>query len=459
MEVYVRVKFFDNPLIRASIAPQDIPALRTVAKDLHNKADGVFLWLRLAIAELIDGLNTHDTLHQLQDRLRGLDEKLSSLYLKMLRRISPVHRQEVILVLKILLDHIRNMRDRGMSESLGVLNIGLAIEQYSRPISADLWDEHFDYASFAQNMAKHLEKISHKCLTQFAGLIDLTGDSHDVQNAVDPCAGSRHGIRIFPVTCHCENIKVQFVHRSVFDFLQQDEFAIQFLADDRVSFDDVARYVFQMSLNYAAIWIGCALELTRSTANSASEAGDHTANETHNLPLAFYSDNMSKSSFEPRLTSFLKGSQAFLFYVMSENGTLERCSPADTSIMEILSHSSKWFSNVAGKMIKILGTGRNTKEDVLVELTSFSNSALIGAQVYMPRLAALYNLRYRYFELLLPYGPFERQHVIGYVLQQYSSLANGLNTDGHKVAALLPNSSGLCPVEARVFLLLTWCLT
>ena len=55
-----------------------------------EKAEGVFMWVRLAVQEMIAGLRARDTLQLLQKRFELLDHSMDALFAQLLARIHPV---------------------------------------------------------------------------------------------------------------------------------------------------------------------------------------------------------------------------------------------------------------------------------------------------------------------------------------------------------------------------------
>ena len=67
---------------RLSVTDQsDLPT------EIAERANGVFLWARFAIDDLIDGYAAGDTAGEIEERLRNLPEDLKDMYERILRRI------------------------------------------------------------------------------------------------------------------------------------------------------------------------------------------------------------------------------------------------------------------------------------------------------------------------------------------------------------------------------------
>ena len=70
---------------------------------LVDKADGVFLWVSLAIKDQIRGLRNHDNEKQLRERLLILPDKVEDTYARMLGQIDKPYRKEASQSLQLIL--------------------------------------------------------------------------------------------------------------------------------------------------------------------------------------------------------------------------------------------------------------------------------------------------------------------------------------------------------------------
>lgn len=68
-----------------------------------EKADGIFLWIHLAVADLLNGLRKHDTMRLLEQRLGHLSRSLHSLFASFLQRLEPVYKKTAANLLRIRL--------------------------------------------------------------------------------------------------------------------------------------------------------------------------------------------------------------------------------------------------------------------------------------------------------------------------------------------------------------------
>jgi hypothetical protein len=90
IERYVRDRFFDDRAFRnLSFGEPDVA--QALIQDIVERADGVFLWVRLVVKSLLDGIRNRDTTADLQARLHLLPKELEPLYQHLLSLIDPFY--------------------------------------------------------------------------------------------------------------------------------------------------------------------------------------------------------------------------------------------------------------------------------------------------------------------------------------------------------------------------------
>lgn len=88
-------------LSQASHAPQESDWLSGTVRKIAERAEGVFLWVELAVKNQSEGVYNGDDSQQLQDRLGSFPTELEDVYSFMLQRIDKVYRREVALYLSL----------------------------------------------------------------------------------------------------------------------------------------------------------------------------------------------------------------------------------------------------------------------------------------------------------------------------------------------------------------------
>ena len=81
----------DQMLVLQKQEPDEAPKL---VLEIIERADGVFLWVRLVVQSLLRGLRNLDRVSDLQRRLRLLPPRLEDLFIHVLERIEPVYQEQ-----------------------------------------------------------------------------------------------------------------------------------------------------------------------------------------------------------------------------------------------------------------------------------------------------------------------------------------------------------------------------
>ncbi|KAM7208985.1 hypothetical protein V8F06_014910 [Rhypophila decipiens] len=87
IKTYVTTKFSENA--QMSEVQRREPETVRLAKEVVEKAAGVFLWVKLVVKSLLEGLGSFDRLSDLRRRLEGLPDDLEDLYWHILRSVKP----------------------------------------------------------------------------------------------------------------------------------------------------------------------------------------------------------------------------------------------------------------------------------------------------------------------------------------------------------------------------------
>lgn len=104
----LKLQFLTKPDIRSyvsgklSAAPRDTSLvlydsrfIARTANAITEKAEGVFLWVALAVEDQIEGIRGNDNERQLEERLRRLPSEIEDLYIHMFQKIDKVYWTEV----------------------------------------------------------------------------------------------------------------------------------------------------------------------------------------------------------------------------------------------------------------------------------------------------------------------------------------------------------------------------
>jgi len=102
MEVFVEDKIGTRLLALAKTEVERNQA-RILKEDLLEKSEGVFLWLTLAVKELMEGLQGLETFAELNLRLNSIPQELNQLYERLLKRIPDQHRMQAASIFRHIL--------------------------------------------------------------------------------------------------------------------------------------------------------------------------------------------------------------------------------------------------------------------------------------------------------------------------------------------------------------------
>jgi hypothetical protein len=167
-----------------------------------DKASGVFLWVALVTTSLSDGLTNGDRLSDLDERLDQLPPGIDKLYLHMLNNMDPIYRKDASRLLQI----VHHNNTTAGSEPISPLKLLFAIDENPHAaINAEITPL---IPAELLEMVKHVfNRVRSRC----CGLLE-------VHMAEDSEEGNRSYIELI-----LKLSSVDFLHKSVADFLQQEE--------------------------------------------------------------------------------------------------------------------------------------------------------------------------------------------------------------------------------------------
>ena len=219
IEKFVSDKLLASPRVHflAAQEPQRTSktAISTIIKDIVRKAEGVFLWVDLAVKDQIRGINDEDSLEQLEERLRILPSGLEDLYAHMLNNIQKVHRKEAASFFHFALAPL-------VETSKSLLDSTLAT--YER-LDHDLGSP----AGFpSEDVLSGCESTRRRIITTCAGLLevhekDQVSEDSSSEELISEDSFWEDSIRGY------SNTRVTFLHRTVADFLTESEQGRKFL--------------------------------------------------------------------------------------------------------------------------------------------------------------------------------------------------------------------------------------
>ncbi|KAI9680269.1 MAG: hypothetical protein M1822_007268 [Bathelium mastoideum] len=222
---YVHTSFHESRAF-LELEIQDPEYANTLLERICQKASGVFLWVQLVVASLINGLMQGDRASDLQRRLDEIPPDLESFFQKMLDSLDPLYRAHASQLFQIV---------RIAETPLTLLQLSFAdVEDPKLVFRADIQP--------LDNMAVigRCKIMRRRIISRCCGLLEVAGSQKSLLDNTDSeakTAGS--SIRqIDPLTAHsCASLRVEYLHRTVRDFLESAGVWDMILKQSAKSFD------------------------------------------------------------------------------------------------------------------------------------------------------------------------------------------------------------------------------
>ena len=180
-------------------------------KEICNKAQGVFLWVKLVVRSLLDGLNNSDRMADLRARLELLPADLEELYRHMLGNIEKMYLKGASQVFQLVRTarHVQSMKrnDDQRTTPVTVLLLALAMEE-TTGVAANTTPEHWT----AQKLSTLCDVMRRRLQTWCAGMIEVPDFIWNRVDPLDPNAALRTKI----------TWEVAYLHRTARDFIESN---------------------------------------------------------------------------------------------------------------------------------------------------------------------------------------------------------------------------------------------
>jgi hypothetical protein len=161
------------------VQPQEAECL---ISEVTEKASGVFLWVRLVVTSLLEGLRDGDSIQDLQERLLELPSDLERLFSKILDQLNPAYFRQVSIYFQLV---------GAARDPLSLLEFSLAEEEFQRTTSFQIQPMSSQEVSFRTEAMRR--RLSSRC----KGLLEVTRSSENGRSIV------------------------QYLHRTVKDYLHR----------------------------------------------------------------------------------------------------------------------------------------------------------------------------------------------------------------------------------------------
>jgi len=174
--------------------------------EIVTKAQGVFLWVTLVVASLLQGLGNRDGIVDLQKRLRLIPPTLKDLYKHMLTRLDPpFYLEQASRIFQLMRAKEKLDQEFPFAAAWDFALLGLSLADNNaidleKPETTPQWTQ--------QDILAECDEMEYRLTSRCAGLFEVTGD-HKWQKSASSEEASYRGIT--------------YLHRTVRDFLKDKD--------------------------------------------------------------------------------------------------------------------------------------------------------------------------------------------------------------------------------------------
>lgn len=223
IKIYVQSRLFGNPRF-CQLREREPQSAAQLVKEITGKSAGVFLWIRLVVDSLLEGLTNSDRASDLARRLERMPEDLDELYKKILDHLDQFYFEHASQLFQIV---------RQSENSLSLLELSFADEEDPETaIRAEIGplneaDKEYRCDAMKRRLNSRCKgllevpALQPKSEKNRKGLVNSVLDSDEPIFAPDDLA----------------NLKVEYLHRTVRDFLQKPDVWNFILSATKPSFD------------------------------------------------------------------------------------------------------------------------------------------------------------------------------------------------------------------------------
>ncbi len=222
---------------KASQVPYWSLSLDDTIFEIVKKAEGVFLWVKLAVRDQINGIRDKDDAKQLKRRLEALPGEIEGVYGHMLQKINKVHREEVARYVQLVI-HLGK---------LSLFHLALAAHKRVDDIIA------FSSEISIRDIRLHCDFMEERVATTCRGLLEVREVIHRqdwqtlVENTPKPLDDELYSFSklletretpleqrddLAELYLYQKHTHVDFLHRTAFDFFKENEKGKNFLKEN-----------------------------------------------------------------------------------------------------------------------------------------------------------------------------------------------------------------------------------
>ena len=248
---YVRERLLEEPYMRR-LRNDDRVSVDRIIRDTSQKADGIFLWAAFAVQDLLRGVNMLDPLEVLQNRLHHLGGSLEDIFWDQVQAIDVVHRHQAATHLDFVKTWVT--REEGI---LRVPHVAFCLYPELVELMELAIENELEFNGVVSTFSQKVEQLTSALMWQSAGLLDIK---------VNKCVTPHQELNLFKNVCNHKmrctdttkstalsrifshyyfHTSIDFIHRSVIEFLWSDQRAKEFMSQSRFMHDNMDQIVFQ----------------------------------------------------------------------------------------------------------------------------------------------------------------------------------------------------------------------
>ena len=221
IRAFVQDKLDANPKMLQLIKSNPLEAAQ-FSNTVVSKANGVFLWVRLVVASLLNGLRNRDEMSDMQKRLELIPSELDDVYGHMLNRIEPMYHEQASQIFQIF----NAARDFALQPTALELELALsstfaqAMDAIGTPMSEEeMRTRSLRLRDMLKSRCEGLLEV-HEALDKNWESVD---DSIDALNLADSHSIERGDVTNASAQVLMVEWKVSYLHSTVKDYLQSEE--------------------------------------------------------------------------------------------------------------------------------------------------------------------------------------------------------------------------------------------
>lgn len=189
--------------------------------DISNKAEGVFLWVFLVVQSLLDGLTNGDRVRDLKNRLEKLPRDLGNLFERILHNLDESYLTHASQLFQI----VKACDDSPTLLCVALADIGDGSHALNEPVEA----------TTSTKQVIICKSMRRRLISRCRGLLDVSEPSRNFGELSDEPPVHN---RMFASNSHPDcYLEVQYLHRSVRDFIEAPRVWKWILSINRETFD------------------------------------------------------------------------------------------------------------------------------------------------------------------------------------------------------------------------------